>query len=136
MNESSKEEKMKKQICFQAIGWVENQFKERTAPDIISAEVSRIIIKEDLVLGLQGLAVGDQIMVLFHFDRSEGYGLLQHPRGDRSRPARGVFTLSSPNRPNAIGVTVVDLLAIEGNVLTVRGLDAIDGTPVIDIKPS
>jgi tRNA-Thr(GGU) m(6)t(6)A37 methyltransferase TsaA len=130
------ENKMKKQICFQAIGWVENQFKERTAPDTISAEVSHIVLREDLVLGLQGLEVGEQIMVLFHFDRSEGYELLQYPRGDRSRPERGVFALRSPNRPNGIGVTVVDLLAIDGNVLTVRGLDAIDGTPVIDIKPS
>ena len=74
-------------------------------------------------------------MVVFHFHRSRGYELLQHPRGDPSRPRRGVFALRSPRRPNPIGLTVVDLLAIEGNVLRVRGLDAFAGTPVLDLKP-
>jgi tRNA-Thr(GGU) m(6)t(6)A37 methyltransferase TsaA len=75
-------------------------------------------------------------MVVFYFHRSQGYDLTQHPRGDPRRPKRGVFTLRSPRRPNPIGVTVVDLVAIEGNVLRVRGLDAINGTPVLDIKPA
>ena len=75
------------------------------------------------------------LLVVFVFHRSEGHELLQHPRGDRSRPKRGVFALRSPNRPNPIGVTEVELIAIEGSILTVRGLDAIDGTPVLDLKP-
>ena len=53
-----------------------------------------------------------------------------------NRPRRGVFALRSPNRPNGIGVTTVDLVAREGNVLRVRGLDAINGTPVLDLKPA
>ena len=64
----------------------------------------------------------------------QSHALLQHPRGDRSRPRRGVFALHTPYRPNPIGVTVVDLLSVEGNVLRVRGLDALNGTPVLDIK--
>ena len=79
---------------------------------------------------------GQQVMVLFYFHRSDGYDLLQHPRGDRSRPTRGVFTLRSPRRPNPIGVTIVDIVAVEGNVLRVRGLDALNGTPVLDLKPA
>jgi len=120
---------------FQAIGYVENEFQEPTSPDILSASHSRIVLAPDLVEGLTGLEPGMALLVVFVFHRAEGYDLLQHPRGDRSRPKRGVFALRSPNRPNPIGVTEVELLAIEGSVLTVRGLDAIHGTPVLDVKP-
>jgi tRNA-Thr(GGU) m(6)t(6)A37 methyltransferase TsaA len=95
---------------------------------------SRIVLDPALSEGLQGLESGQHVMVLFHFHHSEGYDLLQHPRGDTSRPKRGVFALHTPRRPNRIGVTTVDLMAVEGNVLRVRGLDAIHGTPVLDIK--
>lgn len=60
--------------------------------------------------------------------------LRTHPRGDRTRALRGVFALHSPMRPNPIGVTRVELLGIEGTNLRVRGLDAFDGSPIIDIK--
>ena len=76
------------------------------------------------------------LLVVFVFHRSQGFDLLQHPRGNQSRPKRGVFALRSPNRPNPIGITEVELLAIEGNILTVSGLDAINGTPVLDLKPA
>jgi tRNA-Thr(GGU) m(6)t(6)A37 methyltransferase TsaA len=99
-----------------------------------SAE-SRIVLDPALTGGLAGLEAGQQVMVVFYFHRSQGYDLAQHPRGDTSRPKRGVFALRSPRRPNPIGVTIVDLLAIEENVLRVRGLDAINGTPVLDLKP-
>ena len=123
-------------VTFQPIGYVENDFDEPAAPDQIRAAESQIILAPTLVEGLQGLEVGQQIVVIFHFHRSQGYALRQHPRGDESRPPRGVFALRSPRRPNPIGVTVVDLLAVEGNVLRVRGLDAINGTPVLDLKPA
>lgn len=123
-------------ITFRAIGHVENDFDQPAAPDKIRAGESRIILDPSLVAGLRGLEPGRQIMVIFHFHRSHGFDLLQHPQGDRSRPRRGVFALRSPHRPNPIGVTVVDLVAIEGNLLHVRGLDAINGTPVLDIKPA
>ena len=123
-------------ITYKAIGRVENIFDEPAAPDEIKAVESRIVLDPRLVEGLQGLEAGQQLMVIFHFHRSQGYELRQHPRGDRSRPRRGVFSLRSPNRPNPIGVTTVDLVALEGNVLRVRGLDAINGTPVLDLKPA
>lgn len=118
------------------IGHVENEFDERVAPDLIRAEESHVIVDTDYVPGLLGLEPGQQIVVIFYFHKSEGYDLQQHPRGDRSRPMRGVFALRSPNRPTSIGVTVVDLLSLDDNVLHVRGLDAINGTPVLDIKPA
>jgi tRNA-Thr(GGU) m(6)t(6)A37 methyltransferase TsaA len=73
-------------------------------------------------------------MVIFHFHLSRGYELRQHPRGDHTREPRGVFALHSPRRPNPIGVTTIELVEVTGNVLTVRGLDAINGTPVLDLK--
>jgi tRNA-Thr(GGU) m(6)t(6)A37 methyltransferase TsaA len=123
-------------IAFRPIGIVENAFDEPVAPEQIRAAESRLVIDPALVEGLQGLEAGESIMVVFHFHRSQGYVLRQHPRDDQSRPARGVFALRSPRRPNPIGVSVVDLLAVEGNVLRVRGLDAIHGTPILDLKPA
>jgi tRNA (adenine37-N6)-methyltransferase len=118
-----------------SIGYVENAFDNLEAPDLIRSAESRIILQPSLVEGLKGFEPGQQIMVIYYFHRSpEGFDLLQHPRGDRSQPARGVFALRSPRRPNPIGVTVVDLISIEGNVLRVLGLDAINGTLVLDLK--
>ena len=127
---------MNQDICFRSIGRVINQYNESTKPEIIRAADSTIVLDPDLTEGLNGLESGQQIMVIFYFDRSEGYELMGHPRGDTSRPRRGVFSLRSPRRPNPIGVTVVELVSIEGNVLQVRGLDALNDTPVLDIKPA
>jgi tRNA-Thr(GGU) m(6)t(6)A37 methyltransferase TsaA len=96
---------------------------------------SRIVLDPDLAPGLHGLEHEPRILVVFHFHLAEGFELHQHPRGDPSRPPRGVFALRSPRRPNPIGVSEVELLEIRGNVLRVRGLDAVDGTPVLDLKP-
>jgi tRNA-Thr(GGU) m(6)t(6)A37 methyltransferase TsaA len=123
-------------ITFRPIGHVENDQDEPTAPDAVRAAESRIVLDPDLVEGLPGLEAGQSIMVTFHFHRAQGYALRQHPRGDESRLARGVFSLRSPRRPNPIGVTVVELLNVEGNELRVRGLDAVNGTPVLDLKPA
>ena len=121
-------------VTYQPIGYVQNEFDEPMSPEKIRAVESRIVLNSDLVEGLEGLQPGRQLMVIFHFHLSQDYDLLQHPRGDRERPPRGVFMLRSPKRPNPIGVTVVDLLVIDKNVLQVRGLDAINGTPVLDLK--
>jgi tRNA-Thr(GGU) m(6)t(6)A37 methyltransferase TsaA len=123
-------------IVYRAIGRVENDFDEPAPPPEIRAVESRIVLDPSLTEGLKGLEPGRRIMVVFCFHRSQGFDLLQHPQGDRSRPRRGVFALRSPHRPNPVGVTVVDLMAVEGNVLRVRGLDAINGTPVLDLKPA
>ena len=128
-------DKTDKYVTYKAVGFVENEFDEAVASDLIRATESRIILDPVHVDGLSGLEAGQQIMVIFYFHRSQGYDLLQHPRGDASRPPRGVFALRSPRRPNPIGVTMVDLVAIEDNVLWVKGLDAINGTPVLDLKP-
>jgi tRNA-Thr(GGU) m(6)t(6)A37 methyltransferase TsaA len=122
------------EIHLHAIGYVENDFTAPGALRDCSALESRLVVAPSLVEGLQGLEAGQQLMVLFYFHRSQGYELSQHPCGDSNRPKRGVFTLRSPHRPNPIGVTVVELLAVDGNVLHVRGLDACNGTPILDLK--
>lgn len=123
-------------ITLRPIGRVENGLPMGTARDTLMDAVSHLILDPELAPGLDGLQEEARILVLFHFHLAEEFELHQHPRGDRSRPRRGVFALRSPRRPNHIGVTEVDLLEIRGNVLVVRGLDAVDGTPVLDIKPA
>jgi len=85
---------------------------------------------------LSGLADFSHIEVLFHFDRAtrEETGA-RHPRGRSDWPLVGIFGQRGKDRPNRLGVTICRLLAVEGTALTVQGLDAIDGTPVLDIKP-
>ena len=117
------------------IGYVENAYDEPVSSAILKATDSRIILNPDLSAGLEGLYVGQRILVLFYFHKATDYEMQQHPRGDRSRPKKGVFTLRSPRRPNWIGATEVELIKLDRNVLQVRGLDAINGTPVLDIKP-
>jgi tRNA-Thr(GGU) m(6)t(6)A37 methyltransferase TsaA len=122
-------------ITFKPIGNVEGSFYESAPAEEMQQHPSRLVIREELVAGLDGLAAGDRILVLFHFDRAEGYLLRRHPRGDTSRPIRGVFALRSQYRPNPIGVTVARIESVEDNVLHVTGLDALNGTPILDIKP-
>jgi tRNA-Thr(GGU) m(6)t(6)A37 methyltransferase TsaA len=128
---------MSESIYFQPIGTVESSIKETLPPNEIKAVPSRIILDPMLVAGLKGLIPGQKIMVIFYFHQSQQtYEFQQHPKRDLSRPKRGVFALRSPQRPNGIGVTTVDLVRIEDNILYVKNLDAIAGTPVLDIKPA
>jgi tRNA-Thr(GGU) m(6)t(6)A37 methyltransferase TsaA len=125
----------KETISYRAVGHVENSFDEPVSSELIRSEESRIVLDLALTDGLHGLEAGQKVAVLFDFHRSKEYELLQHPRGDVTRPKRGVFSLRSPYRPNPIGLCEVELIAMEGNILRVRGLDALNRTPVLDIKP-
>lgn len=125
------------EFTFKAIGTVENSCNDLLEPGVIRALQSRIILEPELSAGLTGFKPGDRLLVLFAFHLIEdGFELMQRPRKDPKREPQGVFTLCSPRRPNPIGATVVDLLEIHENVLLVTGLDAINGTPVLDIKPA
>lgn len=85
--------------------------------------------------GLDGLRVGDDIIVLTWLHRSDRAVLAVHPRDDAARPMQGVFSTRSPARPNPIGLHEVKILEIDGPRVRVDGLEALDGTPVIDVKP-
>ncbi|MCK4284037.1 MAG: tRNA (N6-threonylcarbamoyladenosine(37)-N6)-methyltransferase TrmO [Candidatus Brocadiae bacterium] len=96
-----------------------------------------IEIRPELQLAMLGIEAGRRLQVLYWMHRlgDDDRRILQcHPRGDRSRPKRGVFALRSPMRPNPIGSTVVEVKAVRGNELLVTGLDALDGSPVVDLK--
>lgn len=128
-------EESRREILLRPIGHVENDFDLPTPPETIRAHESRLILDEEFAGGLGGLRAGDRLTVVFHFHKSQGYELQQHPRADVSRLKVGVFALCSPRRPNPIGVSFVDLVRREGRVMVVRGLDALNRTPVLDIKP-
>lgn len=85
--------------------------------------------------GLRGLQPGTEMLVLTWLDRASRDVLTVHPRGDLGRPTTGVFNTRSPDRPNPIGLHRVTILAIEGNRIHVRDLEAVDRTPVLDLKP-
>ena len=104
---------------------------------ILSAEESVLDIEPAYREGLSGIGVGDRLQVLYWMHELEEGNrdrLMVHPRGDRTRPRKGVFALRSPARPNPIGVTEVVVRRLAGSRLFVRGLDALEGSPTIDIK--
>jgi tRNA-Thr(GGU) m(6)t(6)A37 methyltransferase TsaA len=84
---------------------------------------------------LDGLAAGDDLLVLTWLDRANRDVLRVHPRGDLARREQGVFATRSPDRPNPIGLHRVQVVAIERLRLRVRDLEALDGTPIVDVKP-
>ena len=85
---------------------------------------------------LQGLEVGDEVVVVTWLDRAGRDVLRVHPRGDESRQPQGVFATRSPHRPNPIGLHHTRIEAIEGSRVLVSPLEAVDGTPVVDLKPA
>jgi tRNA-Thr(GGU) m(6)t(6)A37 methyltransferase TsaA len=88
-----------------------------------------------VVEALGGIRVGDEVIVITWLDRASRDVLRVHPRGDVSRPEEGVFNTRSPHRPNPIGLHRVEVLSIEGPRVRVRNLEALDGTPIVDVKP-
>jgi len=93
-----------------------------------------IEIYPEFIAGLEGISTNDTIVVLFWLDRADRTILRVHPRGDKSKPKRGVFATRSPVRPNPIAVSELLVEKVENNILSVKGLDILDATPVIDIK--
>jgi tRNA-Thr(GGU) m(6)t(6)A37 methyltransferase TsaA len=94
-----------------------------------------LVLEPGVAEGLDGMRVGDEIIVLTWLHRARRDVLRVHPRDDRSNPERGVFTTRSAERPNPIGLHRVEVAAVEGARVRVRGLEAVDGTPVVDLKP-
>jgi tRNA-Thr(GGU) m(6)t(6)A37 methyltransferase TsaA len=85
--------------------------------------------------GLEGLAIGDEVIVITWFHRARRDVLRVHPRSDRRNPLTGVFATRSPDRPNPLGLHTVTVRAIKGKRLRIGPIEAIHGTPVVDIKP-
>jgi tRNA-Thr(GGU) m(6)t(6)A37 methyltransferase TsaA len=122
------------EFVLKPIGLVHNSITMDNKPDDWSGVVSKIKIYSRYSKALYRISQFRTILVVFWFHEAAGSRLRVHPRGDKCRPVRGVFATRSQRRPNRLGVTEVELLKVSGNTLTVRGLDAFNGTPVVDIK--
>jgi tRNA-Thr(GGU) m(6)t(6)A37 methyltransferase TsaA len=94
-----------------------------------------LVFDPGVLSGLQDVRPGDRIVVLTWLDRARRDVLRVHPRDDAANPLRGVFSTRSADRPNPIGLHEVEVLVVDDRRVQVRGLEAIDGTPVVDVKP-
>lgn len=122
-------------VVYSPIGIVASSFDEPGDPKSMRNSQSILVIDEKYTGALDGLDRYKFLLVIYHIDRSPGYRERVHPMGDQSIPQRGVLATRSPCRPNPIGVTVAEMLSIERNKIRVTGLDALDKTPILDIKP-
>jgi tRNA-Thr(GGU) m(6)t(6)A37 methyltransferase TsaA len=122
-------------FAISPVGLVFSPVEFPVPPETFRDIESEIRIFPQLMPAIEGLEEERSILVLFRFHLSSGYSFRVHPRGDISRPLKGVFATCSPHRPNQLGLSHVALLGISGNSIMVKGLDALNGTPVIDIKP-
>ena len=121
-----------------AIGTVESPLTDRaSAPKQgdEGAPAAWLAFEAGVAAGLDGIAPGDELVVLTWLDRARRDVLRVHPRDDPARPEQGVFATRSPDRPNPIGLHRVTVVAVDGTRMQVDALEALDGTPVLDVKP-
>jgi tRNA-Thr(GGU) m(6)t(6)A37 methyltransferase TsaA len=125
-----------KRIILKPIGFVRTEAMGDEVKD--KTRIAQVVIRSDLAGALEGIDGFSHLFVLFwlhEISEDQRKTLKVHPRGRRDLPLLGVFATRTMLRPNPVGLTLVELVKVEGNVLTVRGLDAYDGTPVLDVKP-
>ena len=121
-----------------AIGRVQSPLTDRaSAPKQgdEGAPEAWVVFEPNMGEALTGLAAGDDVLLLTWLDRADRAVLSVHPRDDLTRPLRGVFATRSPDRPNPIGLHRVRVVEVDGLRLRVHDLEALDGTPVVDVKP-
>lgn len=121
-------------LKIEVIGYVHNEWESAGPGDAerMKESISTIEVKEQYADALYRIEKYDELNILFYFDRSAGYELRTVTR---SGEVRGIFACCTPRRPSMIGLTTVKLLGVDGSILTVTGLDALNNTPVLDIKP-
>ncbi len=127
---------MLKQIALKPIGFVKTEMTEDELREQRSH--SYLILKPEYEEALSGIEAFSHLNVIFWMNkitRSERKTLKARPRGRRDMPLLGVFATRSPHRPNPIGLTLVELMGRRRNIIKVKGLDALDGTPILDLKP-
>ncbi len=118
------------------IGFVETKAASVPRHCSVSTIEGRLVIDSQFEEGLRDIQPGQQLVVLFHFDRSPPFTpdrLVQKP--PHLSQKLGVFSICSPIRPNPLGLSVMEVVEVRGNVLLVKGLDMLDGTPILDLKP-
>jgi tRNA-Thr(GGU) m(6)t(6)A37 methyltransferase TsaA len=123
---------------LRAIGRVSSPLTEMEAAPMQGDEGAPdawIEFEPDVLDALDGVNEGERVVILTWLDRADRGVLAVHPRDDPSRPVQGVFATRSQHRPNPIGLHQVEVVSIEGGRMKVRNLEALDGTPVVDVKP-
>jgi tRNA-Thr(GGU) m(6)t(6)A37 methyltransferase TsaA len=126
------------EIILRPIGRIESPLKDReTAPKQGDEDAPEAWLVLDPIVraGLLNLTEGQEVILLTWLDRADRDVLQVHPRGDETRPLCGVFATRSPDRPNPIGLHTIRIVKIDGDRLLVKRLEALDGTPILDIKP-
>ena len=125
-------------IVLEPIGHVESPLTDPAAAPkqgFEGAPEAWLVFEPGVLAGLDGIQPGDRVIVLTWLDRARRDVLRVHPRDDVTNPMRGVFDTRSADRPNPIGLHEVEVVSIEGHRVGVRDLEALDGTPVVDVKP-
>jgi tRNA-Thr(GGU) m(6)t(6)A37 methyltransferase TsaA len=125
-------------LLLRPIGRVESELVDRESAPLQADEDAPgawLVFEPALGEALRGLEPGSEIVVLTWLHQSRRDVLTVHPRGDPARPRIGVFATRSPDRPNPIGLHRVEVVAVDGDRVRVRNLEAIDGTPILDVKP-
>ena len=125
-------------LKIRPVGWVESTLVDREAAPMQADEGAPpawLLIDPDLRAAMADLEVGSDVILITWLDQADRDVLAVHPRSDPARPIVGVFSTRSPDRPNPIGLHTVRITAIEDNRIQVSNLEAIDGTPIVDIKP-
>ncbi|WP_241648006.1 tRNA (N6-threonylcarbamoyladenosine(37)-N6)-methyltransferase TrmO [Methanoculleus taiwanensis] len=125
------------EIRYRPIGIVHSEFTEQDETPIqgiFNESVGRVEVFPEYAEGLRDIESFSHIILLYHFDRAGECTLLQKPFLDGEKE-RGIFAIRHFKRPNPIGISIVRLLGVHGNVLEIKGVDVLDGTPLIDIKP-
>jgi len=128
---------MTKTYPLKVIGWIESDLTqvEKAPPQGAgSGQQAWLVLDPEYTDGLDGIQVGDELLVFTWLHLAERWPLKLSPHGNHDLPVKGVFGTRSPHRPNPIGVHHVRVLALEGNRLLLRDMEAVDGTPVVDIK--
>jgi tRNA-Thr(GGU) m(6)t(6)A37 methyltransferase TsaA len=123
-------------IEFEPVGFVKTEVEKVPRHWTVSVLEGTIVVYDRFVAGLKDIQAGQRIVVIFYFHRSPVFTpnfLIQTPP-HLNRPM-GVFSICSPVRPNPLGMSVLEVVRIEGSHIRVKGIDMIDGTPVLDIKP-
>ena len=124
-------------IEMEAIGYVRNEVKEKK--DFAwGKDTSSIVLNEEYISGLKGLEDFSHVIILYHLDKAKyekDKHLQRRPQNREDMPLVGIFSQRGKDRPNRIGMTSVEIVSVSDDTLVVKGLDAVDGSPVLDIKP-
>lgn len=123
-----------KDINFKVIGFVKNNIKKLRFGKFTD-EISEIVVDEKFTDALNGIEDYSHVVIVYWMDKIKDYVITHRPQGNPDVPVVGIFACRCPQRPNPIAITTVRLLERKGNKIRVKGLDILNGTPILDIKP-